>query len=71
MSRVAKPQFKDISEHSSKKNTKTNKLCGLNPRANYTTEWLPFIGNVSSNFLRIEGATWSVWRIPEAVISIF
>jgi hypothetical protein len=30
----------------------------------------PLIGEVSANFLRIEGATWSAWRIPTAVFSV-
>jgi hypothetical protein len=29
----------------------------------------PHVGEVIVNFLRIEGATWSVWRIPTAVFS--
>jgi hypothetical protein len=28
-------------------------------------------GEVIANFLRIEGATWSAWRIPTAVFSVF
>jgi hypothetical protein len=27
------------------------------------TEWPPLAGEVSANFLRIQGATWSAWRI--------
>jgi hypothetical protein len=48
---------------------KKTKLHCLSPRANYTDRataacqrWLR---------LRIEGATWSAWRIPTAVFSIF
>jgi hypothetical protein len=35
------------------------------------TELLPLVGEVIANFLRIEGATWSSWRIPTAVFSVF
>jgi hypothetical protein len=30
------------------------------------TERPPLIGEVSENFLRMKGATWSAWRIPTA-----
>jgi hypothetical protein len=35
------------------------------------TEWPPLVGEVIANFLRIEGATWSAWRIPTAIFSVF
>jgi hypothetical protein len=35
------------------------------------TERQPLAGEVIANFLRIEGATWSSWRIPTAVFSVF
>jgi hypothetical protein len=35
------------------------------------TERPPLVVEVSANFLRIEGATWSEWRIPTAVFSVF
>jgi hypothetical protein len=35
------------------------------------TEQPSLIGEVTANFLRIEGATWSAWRIPTAVFSVF
>jgi hypothetical protein len=47
------------------------KLCGLSPRRTIQTERLPLVGEVSSNFLRIEDAMWSEWRIPTAVFSVF
>jgi hypothetical protein len=28
------------------------------------TELSPFVGQVSANFLPVESATWSAWRIP-------
>jgi hypothetical protein len=31
----------------------------------------PLVGEVIANCLRIEGATWSAWRIPTAVFSVF
>jgi hypothetical protein len=34
------------------------------------TERPPLVGEVSANFLRIEGVAWSAQRIPTAVISI-
>jgi hypothetical protein len=47
------------------------KLRDLSPRANYTDRATALVGEVSTNFLRIEGAAWSARRIPTAVISIF
>jgi hypothetical protein len=35
------------------------------------TERTPFVGEVSAKILLIEGAKWSVWRIPTAEFSIF
>jgi hypothetical protein len=35
------------------------------------TERPPLVGEVIANFLRIVGATWSAWRIPTAVFSVF
>jgi hypothetical protein len=35
------------------------------------TERPPVVGEVIANFLQIEGATWSTWRIPKPVFSIF
>jgi hypothetical protein len=35
------------------------------------TERPPLVGEVIANFLRIEGATWSAWRIPTAVFTVF
>jgi hypothetical protein len=32
------------------------------------TERPPIVGEVSAKFFGIEGATWSAWRIPKAVI---
>jgi hypothetical protein len=39
------------------------KLCGLSPRANYTDH--------HCQIFRIDGAVWSVWRIPTVVFSVF
>jgi hypothetical protein len=33
------------------------------------TERPLLVGEVTANFLRIEGATWSAWWIPTAVLS--
>jgi hypothetical protein len=35
------------------------------------TERPPLVGEVIANFLRIEGATWSAWRILKAIFSVF
>jgi hypothetical protein len=35
------------------------------------TERPQLVGEVIANFLRIERATWSAWRIPTAVFSVF
>jgi hypothetical protein len=50
--------------------TKT-KLHGLSPRANYTDRATAACRRSECQLLRIEGATWSVWRIPTAVFSVF
>jgi hypothetical protein len=34
------------------------------------TERPPLVGEVIAHFLRIEGATWSSWRVPTAVFSV-
>jgi hypothetical protein len=41
------------------------------PEWTIPTERPPLVGEVFANFLQIEGATWSAWRIPTAVFSIF
>jgi hypothetical protein len=40
------------------------KLHGLSPRANYTDRATAACRRSDYQFLRIEGATWSAWRIP-------
>jgi hypothetical protein len=44
---------------------KKKKLCGLSPRATAAC-WRSYC-----QLLRIEGTTWSAWRIPTAVFSAF
>jgi hypothetical protein len=46
--------------------TKT-KLCGLSPWANYTDRATAACRRSDCQLVRIEGATWSAWRIPSAV----
>jgi hypothetical protein len=50
--------------------TKT-KLHGLSPRANYTDRATAACRRRDYQILRIEGATWSAWRISTAVFSVF
>jgi hypothetical protein len=46
-------------------------LHGLSPRANYT-DWAAAACRQSDcQLLRIEGATWSAWRIPTDVFLVF
>jgi hypothetical protein len=47
------------------------KLHGLSPRPNYTDRATAACRRSDCQFLRIEGATWSAWRIPTAVFSVF
>jgi hypothetical protein len=47
------------------------KLHGLSPRANYTDRVTAACRRSNCQLLRIEGATWSAWRIPTAVFSVF
>jgi hypothetical protein len=47
------------------------KLHGLSPRANYADRATAACRRSDCQLLRIEGATWSAWRIPTAVFSVF
>jgi hypothetical protein len=47
------------------------KLHGLSPRAKYTDRATAASWRSDCQLLRIEGATWSAWRIPTAVFSVF
>jgi hypothetical protein len=47
------------------------KLHGLSPQANYTDRATAACRRSNCQLLRIESATWSAWRIPTAVFSIF
>jgi hypothetical protein len=47
------------------------KLHGLSPRANYTDRATACCRRSDCQLLRIEGATWSAWRISTAVFSVF
>jgi hypothetical protein len=49
----------------------TKKLHVLSPRANYTDRAIAACRRSDCQLLRIEGATWSAWRIPTAVFSVF
>jgi hypothetical protein len=51
--------------------TKKTKLHGLSPRANYTDRATAACRRTDCQLSRIEDATWSVWRIPTAVFSVF
>jgi hypothetical protein len=47
------------------------KTHGLSPRANYTNRATAACWRSDCQFLRIEGVTWSAWRIPTVVFSVF
>jgi hypothetical protein len=47
------------------------KLHGLSPRANYTDRATAASRRSGCQILRMKGATWSAWRIPTAVFSVF
>jgi hypothetical protein len=47
------------------------KLHGLSPRENYTDRATAACRRSDCQLLRIEGTTWSAWRIPTAVFSVF
>jgi hypothetical protein len=47
------------------------KLHGLSPRANNTDRATAACRRSDCQLLRIESATWSAWRIPTAVFSVF
>jgi hypothetical protein len=46
-------------------------LHNLSPRTNYTDRATAACRRSDCQLLRIEGATWSAWRIPTAVFSVF
>jgi hypothetical protein len=50
---------------------KKKKLHGLSPRANSTDRATAACRRSDCQLLRIKGATWSAWRIPTAVFSVF
>jgi hypothetical protein len=50
---------------------KKTKLHGLSPRANYSDRATAACQRSDCQLLRIESATWSAWRIPTAVFSVF
>jgi hypothetical protein len=50
---------------------KKTKLYGLSPRANYTDRATAACRRSNCQCFRLEGATWSAWRIPTAVFSVF
>jgi hypothetical protein len=54
-----------------KTKNKTNKLHGLSPRANYTGRATAASRRSDCQLLQIQGATWSAWRIPTALFSVF
>jgi hypothetical protein len=49
--------------------TKTTSVVWVRERT-IPTNRQPLVGEVSANFLRIEGAKWSAWLIPTAVFSV-
>jgi hypothetical protein len=51
--------------------SKKKKLHGLSPRANYTDRATAACRGSICQLVRIESATWSVWRTPPAVFSVF
>jgi hypothetical protein len=51
--------------------TKRTKLNGLSPRANYTDRATAACRWSDCQLLRMKGETWSTWRIPTAVLSVF
>jgi hypothetical protein len=50
--------------------TKLNSMAWVRDRT-IPTERPTLVGEVIANFLRIGDATWSAWRIPTAVFSVF
>jgi hypothetical protein len=57
-----------ITKKTKKKTKKTP--CPLVRKRTIPTERPPIVGEVSANFLRIEGVAWSVQRIPPVVNSV-
>jgi hypothetical protein len=49
----------------------STKLRGLSPRANHTDRVTAACRRSYCQLLLIESATWSAWRIPTVVISVF
>jgi hypothetical protein len=61
----------EIYKMEKKKKKIKKKHPGLSPRANYTDRATAACRPGDCQLLRIEGATWSAWRIPTAVFSVF
>jgi hypothetical protein len=55
----------------SQKKKKKKKNHGLSPRAHYTDRATAACRRSDWQLLQIQGATWSAWRIPTAVFSVF
>jgi hypothetical protein len=53
------------------KQKKQSKLLGLSPRANSNDRVTAAWWQSWCHFLRMKGATWSAWRIPMVVFSVF
>jgi hypothetical protein len=64
---TASPIYSGLSDQNKAK----SKLHGLSPRSNYTDRVTAACRRSDCQLLRIEGATWSAWRIPTAVFSVF
>jgi hypothetical protein len=62
----SKSNYQSIPHHNLL-HTKKTKLHGLSRRANYTDRANAACRRSDCQLLRIEGATWSAWRIPTAV----
>jgi hypothetical protein len=60
-----------VVETSELRRGKNKKLHGLSPRANYTDRATAACRRSDFQLVRIEGTTWSAWRIPPAVFSRF
>jgi hypothetical protein len=57
--------------HSQNDNKQKKKLHGLSPQANYTDQATAACRRSDCQLLRIEGATWSAWQIPNGRILDF
>jgi hypothetical protein len=71
MASITRAEERAGQDHLGDSKTPWTKLHGLSPQANYTDRATAACQWSDCQLVRIEGATWSAWRIPPAIFSVF